>query len=121
MKWLTSANRRRHQRRLNHYMRRLNRDIEKDMLWRGRFVVRSGCTSFQQYEDKSGHELYVELIFKDKRNGKEWKQYGTVNEFCHFSSQLWYLMNKFITEIDDVWVNEGRNFLYSDKTDYTKI
>ena len=120
--WLSSANRRRHQRRINQAMRIINKGIEKDELWRGRFVVRTGATEFIRYEDKSGCCLEIELLFIDKRTGFTWKTWESVNSVCYISgSRLWHMMNRFITEINDVWTKEGRDFLYSDKTDYTKI
>ena len=117
-----SKNRKTHQRMMNTVMRRVNRNIEKDDLWRGRFVVRQVFSSFYQYEDKSGYDLYVVLQFRDKRTGQTYEIADSANSFCFLGgSKIYYEMNKFITEIADVWLNEGRDFLYSDKTDYTKL
>jgi len=119
--WLYSNNRRRHQRRINQAMRIINKGIEKDELWRGRFVVRTGATNFIRDKESGGY-LEVELLFIDKRTGFIWKTWESVNSVCSFGGwHMWHMMNRFITEINDVWTKEGRDFLYSDKTDYTKI
>ena len=119
--WLYSNNRRRHQRRINQAMRIINKGIEKDELWRGRFVVRTGATNFIRDEESGGY-LEVELLFIDKRTGFIWKTWESVNSVCSLGGwRMWHMMNRFITEINDVWTKEGRDFLYSDKTDYTKI
>ena len=120
--WLSSNNRRRHQRRINQAMRIINKDIEKDELWRGRFIIRTGATKFIRYEDDSGCCLEIELKFIDKRTGYTWSTWESVNSVCHRGNwRLWWMMNYFIIEINDVWTEEGRDFLYNDKTDYTKI
>lgn len=116
------ANRQKHQRRLNKYVRELNKNIEQDNLWHGRFVVRQYATQWYRFEDGSGYELYATLLFIDKKNGRIYTDRMTANEWCMWNgSKLWYTMNEFITKYDDVWSAEGRDALYTDKTDYTKI
>lgn len=119
--WKTSANRREHQRALNRAMRRVNKAIEEDSLWRGRFVVRQKDAQFYRYEDKSGYEMYITLEFRDKKNGAIYEFCDCANSLLMWSgSKIFYEMNRFITEIDDVWVLEGHEALYADTTDYTK-
>ena len=98
----------------------MNRSIENDPLWRGRFCVRSGYTRFQEYEDHSGCEMLCELFFIDKKTGKIVKDYETVNEWCFWGgSQLWRRMNDFIMNDCKVWdeIPSPRE----DKTDYRKM
>ena len=67
MYWLTSFNRKKHQRRMNRFVRAINKNIANDDLWRGRFVVKQvGTPYFYIYEDKSGAELQnVHLVITD--------------------------------------------------------
>ena len=39
MHWLTSKNKKRHQREINRLVREANKSIEKDDLWYGRFCI----------------------------------------------------------------------------------
>ena len=120
--YIYSSRRRKHQRRINQFMRQINRGIEKDSLWHGRFVVRTGATSFVRYEDNSGYELVVELVFTDKRTGYTWTTIDSVNHLCSFNGNaLWRLMNDFIVEYVDVWRKEGTTFLHNDTTNYSAI
>lgn len=120
--WKYGRNRKKHQGTLNKAVRMVNQNVANDNLWRGRFVVEQTFSSFYQYDGESAYELYVVLRFRDKKNGVTWEVGDTANSFVAFSGgKLFYLMNKFITEIDDVWQTEGRAALYSDLTDYTKI
>ena len=121
--WLNSNNRQKHQRRINHFMRLMNKNIENDNLWRGRFVVRQSCAQWLPYEDNSGWELYVGLKFIDKKTGYTY-QYPmrSVNSICWGNAyRIWEKMNDFIIEKCQVWEKEGRDALYSDKTDWTKV
>ena len=40
MMWLTSMNKKRHQREMNRLIRKTNKSIEKDELWNGRFCIK---------------------------------------------------------------------------------
>lgn len=104
---LYSGNRKKHLRRLNKYTRQINNSIAEDELWRGRFVVRCVHTSFFQYEDKSGWELYAVLRFIDQKTGFFWEVGDFVNSFC-FGSKLFWLMNEFIVERCEVWSENPR-------------
>ena len=42
MMWLTSMNKKRHQREINRLIRETNKSIEKDELWNGRFCIQAG-------------------------------------------------------------------------------
>ena len=120
--WTYSANRKKHQRRLNHYMRALNKNIETDTLWRGRFVVRQDCAQWLSYEDHSGYELYAVLKFVDKKTKQVYYFRDSANSWCFFGGhKLWECMNWFIAEHCDVWANEGRENLYSNTIDWTKV
>lgn len=104
--WMTSFNRKKHQRRMNKYVRELNKNIANDDLWRGRFVIhQEGNPGFYIYEDKSGAEMpHVHLVITDLKTGERYDRWSTDNDWCHFNgSRIWEFANKAITEIFDVW------------------
>ena len=104
--WMTSFNRKKHQRRMNKYVREINKNITNDDLWRGRFVIRQKDNpGFYIYEDKSGAEMpHVHLVITDLKTGAKYDKWDTDNGWCHFNgSHIWEFANKAITEIFDVW------------------
>lgn len=112
--WLSSFDRKKHQRRVNQYVRAINKNISKDDLWRGRFVVRQvGSPIFHIYEDKSGAELYnVHLVITDLKDGRTYDRWGSGNEWCHFGgSRIWEFANYAITEVFDVWHATNNEFV----------
>lgn len=100
--WRYSSNRKHHQRRLNRAMRELNKNIEQDSLWRGRFYVRQIESHFYRYEDLSGWELVVKLCFYDKESSTTRIVTGAANSLL-FGSTLWWHMNDFIMYDVDYW------------------
>lgn len=104
--WMTSFNRKKHQRRMNQYVRAINKNIENDDLWRGRFYVRQvDSPYFYVYEDKSGASLeHIHLVITDRKTGKTVDGWDSMNGWCHFNgSRLWRFVNDAIVEIFDVW------------------
>ena len=113
----TSLNRKKHQRWVNKQMRKLNKLIEQDELWLGRFVVRQSQGQFVRYPDRSGGYMWLTFEFIDKKTGttiKFWEHSG----FALFSD-LAIRMNSFIINDCKVWQNEDP---YNDeKLNYTKV
>ena len=107
MRWLTSKNKKRHQREINRLVREANKSIEKDDLWNGRFCIKQiESPQWRVYEDKSGAEYFVHLKFIDKCTGRYWIQAETVNHWrSSFGNgwRLWDKMNWFIVDHLDVW------------------
>lgn len=104
--WLSSFDRKRHQRRMNQMVRAVNKNIYNDDLWRGRFVVRQvGTPYFYTYEDKSGAELQgIHLVVTDLLTGQTHDGWDDVNGWCHWNgSRLWWFVNDAITQHFDVW------------------
>lgn len=102
--WIHNSNRKVHQRRMNKLMRLMNKNIEKDELWEGRFICRQAGTQWYSYEDHSGYELWVVLRFIDRLTGQTWEQAETVNHWSFINGHhLWEKMNTFIVEECDVW------------------
>ena len=115
-----SMNRKKHQRAVNRIVRGLNKSIENDDLWRGRFVCRQKEACFAIYEDYSGATLIVRLRFYDKKTGIT-ADYFTDSEVLtglFGANRLFWEMNDFIVNTCDVWRKEDPR---QDKTDYRKI
>ena len=114
--WLTSMNKKKHQRAINRVVRNFNKQLELDDLWLGRFVVRQyeDSPQWRRYEDGSGAELYVKLKFIDRATGRYYVGKHTVNEWLNFNgARIWRIMNWLITEHWNVWQEDyalERNF-----------
>lgn len=121
MSWKTSQNRKVYQRMVNKAMRAVNENIERDSLWRGRFVVRQVRADWVD-DCFGGRALVVELEFRDKKTGYTSTMVREANSLCFLNGhKVFEQMNYFITEECNVWVKEGFEVLYADKTDYTKV
>lgn len=119
-KWLTSNKRKVHQRAMNKLMRDMNRNIERDDLWRGRFKVSQTAAHFIPYEDGSGSELWVCLRFTDRVTGKYEESLETVNHWRMWNgNHLFWKMNSFITEVSGVWESDPKPYSqeYEEMTD----
>lgn len=120
MQWLSSQNRKRHQRAMNKLVREMNKSIENDSLWLGRFYVRQSEAQWVTYEDGSGAELWVTLCFIDRKTGYNYEVVDTVNYWRHFNgSHLFWKMNEFIIDRVKVWQEEPRPSI-ENAVDYRK-
>lgn len=97
---ICSTNRKKYKRAANAIVRKLNKEIKNDWLWDGRFVMKQDCAFFYPYEDKSGGQYVVHLIFKDTKTGRE--EYADFNNY-EIDWRIWEWANKCITEYWDVW------------------
>lgn len=115
---MKSKQRKKAQRLVNKKVRLVNKGIVNDELWRGRFFIHQKKASWYSFEDGSGGELFVTLEMCDKRTGNT-----KIFHVTNYSSNWQYFcaINNFIVDDCAVWEKEGRDFLYSDKTDYTKV
>lgn len=120
-----SNDRKKIQRVMNYYVKQVNRAIEKDYLWRGRFFIRQvGATCFYRFEDGSGAELTVCLRVYDKKTEKYVDSIDTVSGFCFFNgSKVFRLMNEAIVKHFDVWNydKDDPNSPYNDLAVYNSI
>lgn len=112
------------QKQINRKVRDLNKNIQEDNLWKGRFEVRQKEAKWEDFWDGSGGELYITLRFYDKKTGyyKD-RLFDTVypGRNLFFNHQLFVAMNEFIINDCDVW-NEDPSPRESEKfvVDYTK-
>lgn len=107
MKWLTSKNKKRHQREMNKMVRKANKAIEEDSLWCGRFVIRQvNSPQWNVYYDKSGAEYFVHLEITDRCTGRKWIGADTVNRWRGPSGSCYHLyefINWFIVNYCNIW------------------
>ena len=119
--WMTSFNRKKHQRRMNKYVREINKNIANDDLWRGRFVIRQKDNpGFYIYDDKSGAVMpHVHLVITDLKTGEKYDKWDSDNGWCHFNgAHIWEFANKAITEIFGVWYVQDDPRSHRDDPDY---
>ena len=90
------------QRDVNRKIKALNRSIENDELWLGRFYVRQVNRRIYKYEDNSGVGMSLTLIMIDKQTGKNQKFYcfswDVINTYL-----LWWALSDFIVKFCKVW------------------
>ena len=111
-----------YQRKFNHKIRQLNKSIEQDKLWRGRFVFLQKNCRWWGFEDSSGGQLSVCVRAYDKKT-------SYYHDYCleyapWMSTFNWNLTmevgNTFIVEDLNVWQNEEHLSLGT-AIDYTNI
>lgn len=114
-RWMTSTNRKKHQRAMNKLVRRLNKMIENDEMWKGRFYAHQ---IYHKWGECEG-DLFIGIEFCDKKTKTTWMVFDTGNSWRFFDgNKLFWRMNEFITKIVDVWSEEIKP--YNDTTDYRK-
>lgn len=119
-RWLTSLNRKTHQRAVNKVFRDINKSIEKDELWKGRFVIKQHpYSTFTIYEDKSGAEFFTNYYLIDKKTGRTHLSCGTSNDILN-PHKMFIEMNNFIVHICQVWLEEPRPHI-DNTEDYRKV
>ena len=120
MDWIYTLNRKEQQRHINKLVRKMNKNIEKDELWKGRFCARQvGSPQWTIYDDKSGAELFVYLLFIDKKTKRVMLKADTVASWSHWNGwKLWETMNYFITEWCETWKGTERPS-YENAIDFT--
>ena len=117
---MTTLKRKSYQRKINNIVRNINKMMEKDELWWGRFVVYQIRAKYHKYEDNSGISCHYCFCLYDKKTGIDKKVYMVDGNWLIYTNgyELLEELNKFIVEDLDVWRNEKPE---EDNTDYTKI
>lgn len=77
--------------------------IEKDPLWKGRFIVRRVHSRLEAFHDGSGYLLHVLIRFYDKKTKIRQERWVDALEIENW---LGSWMNEFIVERVRVWENE---------------
>lgn len=116
----TSNDRKKCQRKINQMFRRVNKVIEDDSLWRGRFIARQNSTSWIPYEGTGDYCLFVQYYFIDKKTGQRSHLKWENAQWLSWSSKLFWDMNTFIVEECRAW-DKDNDDPRKDKTDYRKV
>ena len=106
---MKSHKRKNHQRWFNQYCRYVNRTIEDDDLWLGRFYVSQARTFMDWFEDGSGGMMCAEIIMHDRKTNRtrhgyyggldmDWKFWRDFNDFIIEDCKVW-------EEVPDVRIN----------------
>ena len=112
---MKSHNRKNHQRWFNQYCRYVNKSIEDDDLWLGRFYVRQNRTFIEWFEDNSCGLMYAEIHMIDKKTKKVRVGWYSGLEMDY---KFWRDFNSFI--IDDCKVWEEVPDIRTNRIDYRK-
>ncbi len=98
-------------RKVNKVIRKLNKNIANDSLWKGRFVVRIIDRQRKRFEDNSGYWYRFTLQFIDKETG--YYSLAWLNDLAFTfggGAKIWWIMNDFIIKDINVWKKpQGKN------------
>ena len=97
---MISMKRKNHQRWFNQYCRYVNKTIENDDLWLGRFCIRQLETRMEWFEDKSGGLMHAYLEMRDKKTGRVRHRWYDGLDMCW---KFWHDFNDFIINDCGVW------------------
>ena len=110
-----SKNRRNHQRWMNAYCRYVNKIIEDDDLWLGRFYISQARSNMIWFEDRSGGVISVEIVMHDRKTGITRNHWYTGLDM---EWRFWRDFNNFIIEDCKVWEEEPD--IRSNRIDFRK-
>lgn len=91
------------QRKVNAVVRKQNKALEDDNLWRGRFVVRQKQAVIQEYSDKSGWYGHFVMTVYDKKTGLYKDEIFNDWDFLHTGWKFFWFVNDFIVKDVKVW------------------
>ena len=97
---MKSHKRKNHQRWFNQYCRYVNKVIENDDLWLGRFYISQNRTFMDWFEDNSGGIMIAEIVMHDRKTGKTRSQFY---DGLDMGWRFWYDFNDFIINDCKVW------------------
>ena len=97
---MKSHKRRKHQHWFNKYCRYVNKSIEDDPLWLGRFAIKQICTHMNWFEDGSGGLMTAQILMYDKKTNiartgwydgldMDWKFWNDFNDFIITDCKVW--------------------------------
>ena len=106
---MKSHKRKNHQRWFNKYCHYVNKCIENDDLWLGRFCIKQVRTEMFWFDDGSGGIMMAEILMIDKKTNiaktawydgldMEWKFWRDFNNFIIDDCKVW-------EEVPDVRIN----------------
>lgn len=102
--WPSTFNKKKIQRKVNRIIRNINKNIESDELWKGRFYINQINRSMKPFSDLSAIDACFLFEFHDKKTGvtKISNKWYSLYELEVFGTLAWEL-NEFIVEHCKVW------------------
>jgi hypothetical protein len=97
---MVSHKRKNHQRWFNQYCRHVNKIIEDDDLWLGRFCIEQLGTDMHWFEDGSGGIMRAKILMRDKKTNITRIRYYTGLDM---DWSFWFDFNNFIIDDCKVW------------------
>lgn len=101
--WKTTLKRKKIQRHINSILRDINRCIERDSLWLGRFYCRQKHIHYEMSDDHTYCYAVVGVEFYDRKTGKTMHKWFHKEDFMGSAYKIWWAMNDFIVEWCEVW------------------
>lgn len=108
LNWKTTTNRKKIQRHINKEIRDMNRTIERDELWLGRFYCRQVDIWYESSGDHSYVYCRIGVEFYDRKTGKSMYRVFDKENFMGSSWRFWQAMNEFIIDWCEVWKEDPR-------------
>lgn len=118
--WKETTNRKKIQRHINRVFRDMNRNIERDNLWLGRFYVHQRRVHYEMSEDNSYCYATIEAEFIDRKTGRTLVKWFHKEDFMGSTYKIWCAMNDFIVEYCNVWSEDPRPSIHN-PWDYRKV
>lgn len=97
---MISHKRRKHQHWFNRYCRKVNKSIENDDLWLGRFYIDQKATQMHWFDDGSGGIMYALIVMHDRKTGRTKEKWY---DGLDMEWKFWWDFNNFIIEDCKVW------------------
>lgn len=102
---LKNKMRKSYQKKLTHLLRRYNKSLEADELWKGRFYISQKSNRWYQFEDNSGGILYSHVRCYDHKTGY---YHDYMLSYAPWYSTIYWrigmeILNDFIVEQVGVW------------------
>lgn len=116
MRNMYGLSRKKQQSILNKAVKALNKNIEYDDVWKGRFYARQFSAGYHEFSDGSGGILYVQMRLVDKKTNLYFDVFSSAPELV-MSGKLWWEMNAFIVEKVNTFIAEARK----DPVDYRSV
>ena len=106
--WLETTNIKKIQRRINRTVRRMNKSIYDDELWKARFYAHQTDRIVQMSDDHTYVHMRIEIEFVDRETGITMRRWFRRGELEGFSASFWETMNDFIVVYCHAWETEPR-------------
>ena len=106
--WKTINNRKKIQRHVNKVLRDINKSIERDDLWLGRFYCKQENICYYWSEDHTDLNFTLMVSFTDRKTGRVMVSYYHRGQLMGTAWRVWQDMNDFIVYHVQVWQEDPR-------------